>query len=175
MTDKKSQITERGTVFSTNWFNIVAKKQVNSEFPYFVVEGPDCVTVLAVTKEKKILLVKQFRPTIEQDSTELPSGHIEKDEEPEQAAIRELFEETGYKGLAPLLIGVLATDSGRLGNRLWCYFIKDAEKLKGYDVHEISELMLCDKEELYQKITSGEIIHSQDIAVVFLASQKELI
>lgn len=175
MTYKTNRITERDTVFSTSWFNIVAKKLNNIALPYFVVDCPDCVSVLAVTKENKMLLVRQYRPTIEQDSIELPSGHIEKNEIPEQAALRELFEETGYKGYNPLLIGIIATDTGRLGNRLWCYLMKDVEEYSECSTSEINEIMLYTKDEVFQKIINGEIIHSQDIAAIFLASQKKLI
>jgi 8-oxo-dGTP pyrophosphatase MutT (NUDIX family) len=44
------------------------------------------------------LLVQQFRPPVGQATFEFPAGLIDKDETPEQAALRELKEETGYVG-----------------------------------------------------------------------------
>eukprot|EP00529_Nitzschia_sp_RCC80_P032433 CAMPEP_0113502644 /NCGR_PEP_ID=MMETSP0014_2-20120614/33685_1 /TAXON_ID=2857 /ORGANISM="Nitzschia sp." /LENGTH=235 /DNA_ID=CAMNT_0000397487 /DNA_START=222 /DNA_END=926 /DNA_ORIENTATION=- /assembly_acc=CAM_ASM_000159 len=46
------------------------------------------------------ILVEQFRPPVRQATLEFPAGLIDKDETPEQAALRELREETGYVGEA---------------------------------------------------------------------------
>jgi len=56
------------------------------------------VCVLALTPEKNVLLVQQYRPGPEKILLELPGGGIEAGEAPEQAAARELLEETGFAG-----------------------------------------------------------------------------
>ncbi len=56
------------------------------------------VCILALTPDRQVVLAKQFRPGPEKMLLELPGGGIEKDETPEQAARRELLEETGYDG-----------------------------------------------------------------------------
>ncbi len=61
------------------------------------VEGPTAV-VLALTPEEDVLLVREFRPGVEEVLRELPGGLIDEDEEPLEAARRELLEETGYAG-----------------------------------------------------------------------------
>eukprot|EP00392_Amoebophrya_sp_AT5.2_P019179 g19921.t1 len=48
--------------------------------------------------DEKTLLVKQFRPAINAYTLELPAGLVDRGETPEQAALRELKEETGYVG-----------------------------------------------------------------------------
>ncbi len=57
-------------------------------------------------------------------TTELPSGYVDPGEAPEAAALRELQEETGYTADQLQLAGVLNPDTGRLGNRLWCFYAK---------------------------------------------------
>lgn len=54
------------------------------------------VAVCAVTPEQEVLLVKQYRKPVEKPLLEIPAGKLESDEEREQAALRELEEETGY-------------------------------------------------------------------------------
>ncbi|MFA5126977.1 MAG: NUDIX hydrolase [Patescibacteria group bacterium] len=60
-------------------------------------EGP-AVCVLALTKDNNVILTKQFRPGPEKILLELPGGLIDKNESPDEAAKRELLEETGYSG-----------------------------------------------------------------------------
>lgn len=60
-------------------------------------EGPTAV-VLALTPQENVLLVREFRPGIEEVLRELPGGLVDEGEEPLEAARRELLEETGYAG-----------------------------------------------------------------------------
>lgn len=64
---------------------------------------PDAVVILPVIQSKEkgtldTLLVRQYRPPIEAYSLEFPAGLIDQGEAAEEAAIRELYEETGYVG-----------------------------------------------------------------------------
>ncbi len=60
-----------------------------------IVRHRECVAVLAIDDNKNVYLVEQYRKPIENVILEIPAGHIEQGETPEQAAIRELEEETG--------------------------------------------------------------------------------
>jgi len=57
----------------------------------------DFVSVLPIDGDK-VVLIEILRYPRNEDSLEIPSGHIEEGESPEEAAVRELAEETGYKG-----------------------------------------------------------------------------
>ena len=61
------------------------------------VEGPTAVT-LALTPAREIVLVREFRPGVEEWLLELPGGSVDDGEAPAEAARRELLEETGYAG-----------------------------------------------------------------------------
>ena len=58
----------------------------------------EIVTLLALTKDHRTILTRQFRPGPEKIFLELPGGRIDPGETPWHAAARELMEETGYKG-----------------------------------------------------------------------------
>jgi ADP-ribose pyrophosphatase len=61
-----------------------------------IVEHPGAVAVIAVTREKDLVLVRQFRKPAESILLEVPAGVPKKGESPEDCARRELEEETGY-------------------------------------------------------------------------------
>ena len=60
-------------------------------------EGPS-VSMLALTHDHQVVIAKQYRPGPGKIVMDLPCGAIDKDESPEEAAERELLEETGYMG-----------------------------------------------------------------------------
>lgn len=66
--------------------------------PCWALEYPDWVSVIALTKDGKMILERQYRHGLRIVEYEIPAGVIEKGETPLEAARRELAEETGYGG-----------------------------------------------------------------------------
>ena len=64
--------------------------------PYYVIEMPDWTNTVIITKDQKIVLVRQYRHAKGITTLELPGGILELGEEPQASAIREMREETGY-------------------------------------------------------------------------------
>ncbi len=62
-----------------------------------IIEHPGAVAVIPITDDNKILMVKQYRKSVEEYLLEIPAGKLEIGEEPLECAARELLEETGYK------------------------------------------------------------------------------
>jgi 8-oxo-dGTP pyrophosphatase MutT (NUDIX family) len=113
-------------VFNTKWFQIVARNTPVSPDPFYLVNSIDFVAVVALDARGRLLLVRQFRPAVNALSLELPSGHVEVGETPEQAARKELLEETGHVGTQFELLTTLSPAIGRFTNRMWCFFVADA-------------------------------------------------
>ncbi|HEY1720540.1 MAG TPA: NUDIX domain-containing protein [Magnetospirillaceae bacterium] len=85
------------TVFSTPWFEIeesILERQ--GEMPYYRLTGPDGVICMPFTPEGEILMVRQHRPILNLTTLEIPAGAIEDGEHADQAAEREILEETGH-------------------------------------------------------------------------------
>ncbi len=57
-----------------------------------IVEHSDCVAIIAVDDKDNILLVNQFRKSVEKELLEIPAGGIEPDEDPVDCVRRELRE-----------------------------------------------------------------------------------
>lgn len=90
-----------------------------------VVEHKSAVAMLAVNEEGKICLVSQYRHAVDRDVLEIPAGLIEKNENPEDAAVRELQEETGYKPNSILKVSELYTSPGYSTERIILYYVYD--------------------------------------------------
>ena len=94
----------------------------------------DEVSAVVLTKDKKIILQKQFRPGPECFITDLPGGYIDKDETPKMAIEREVLEETGYKGE---IIPITFQYAGAyLTLKTYIFLIKDAIKIKEHEHQE---------------------------------------
>lgn len=77
------------------------------------------VVVAPVDEHGRVLLVRQFRHPVRRWMTECPRGGLEPGETPEQAAARELREETGAEATAFVPLGRVAPDSGQQSQLLW--------------------------------------------------------
>jgi ADP-ribose pyrophosphatase len=63
---------------------------------WYYIDTPASVMIVPVTADGNLVLVKQYRHNLKHDTLELPAGTLDTDEQPEEAAKRELEEETGY-------------------------------------------------------------------------------
>jgi 8-oxo-dGTP pyrophosphatase MutT (NUDIX family) len=118
-------VAVESVVFRTKWFELVARQSPVCPAPHYSIKTLDYVGVVAVTARGELLLVRQFRPAVWETTLELPSGHVEPGQTPEQAARAELLEETGYQAARFECLGDYSPDTGRLSNRLWGFFAAD--------------------------------------------------
>lgn len=139
---------------------------------YHSLAQADYVSVLALTPDGRIPLVRQFRPAVERVTLELPGGLLDSAEAAEAVAVRELEEETGLRAIgAPVLLGNLLPDTGRLENRFWCFFMH-AETAREWKPEPGVERVLVSRGELQQAILDGTFDHALHIALVGLAFLK---
>ena len=104
---------------------------------------------------------------------ELPCGHVDPGEEPKQAAARELLEETGYRAEALELLGVLNPDTGRLGNRLWCYFAAATAPVRPLTPTERNiEAFALPPAAVAERIAAGDFANAMGCAIFLIAAVK---
>ncbi len=96
--------------------------------PFHVVEQPDWVTAVALTREGNILLIEEYRHGAQQVVVELPSGIHDKPGDPLDAMKRELLEETGFVSTQWHPLGSFFANAPRLDNRVHCFLALDAVK-----------------------------------------------
>ncbi len=168
------RIVGRAAEFTTPWLSVISKTVAGlpgTTEPqiYYGIEPGDYVTMLPITADNRVVVVRQYRPIVEGYTLELPSGHVDAGHTPEQVARQELLEETGYVvgRLEPL--GTVLPDVGRLTNRQWCYLATDLSREPGAMVEAGIEVFTLSSEEFRARILDGTLNHALNLAVVALA------
>jgi len=129
------------------------------------------VCVLAVTPEGKMILVKQYRKAIERAIYEIPAGKLELGEEDtlEDAALRELEEETGYSSDKLTLLADFYSAIGFCNERIRLYLgdhLVKVENPRPMDEDEVIELHEVSLEEALNLVATGEICDAKTIMAV---------
>ncbi|MBI5072244.1 NUDIX hydrolase [Candidatus Woesearchaeota archaeon] len=115
---------------------------------YYVMEIQDVSCVIAITKEKeeqnkkekKVVLVKEYKHGVQHEILQLPCGYIDKGEEPFAAAKRELQEETGYTSKKWTPLGKFAGSPGRLTHYYHFFLAEECEKTSEPKLDELETL-----------------------------------
>ena len=135
-----------------------------------VVDHPGGVCVQAWDEENKALLVSQFRYPYEQVLREVPAGKLEYGEDPREAAIRELKEETGAVAGDFRSMGELYPSPGYCAEVIRMYLARDLTFGETHlDKDEFLNLERIPFGQLVEQVLSGEIKDAKTIAVVLKA------
>lgn len=127
-----------------------------------VLETPDWVNIVALTPEGKILVVKQFRLGTEAVTTETPAGVMEKGEDPQVAAIRELAEETGYTTDNWTYLGWVEPNPAYQDNHCHQFLAKNVVRTQEVNQDDGEDVEFCEMtlEEVKEEIKVGRTRNS---------------
>lgn len=140
-----------------------------------VVCHPGAVAVLAF-EDGHIYFVRQFRYCTGMELLEVPAGKLEPGEDPEDAAMRELKEETGLACESLTELGRVYPSPGAYNEIFHMYFAKGLTQ--GEQTPDEGEFVTAEKISLgdFDKmVASGEIIDAKTIAIVAMARARGLI
>ncbi len=133
---------------------------------FFVIESPDWVNIIAVTRGGEVVLIEQFRHGTEDIQLELPGGLIDPGEQPQAAAARELLEETGYASVVWELLGTSRPNPAIQNNTIYHYLATGCEKSSetAFDPNESILTKLVSDVEVESLLRTGNISHSLVLA-----------
>ena len=136
-----------------------------TESDWEILDGGRTVAVEAVTEEGRVLLVRQFRPGPGRILLEIPGGYVEQGESVEDAAARELLEETGFKAGSLEVVGK-SWLSATATNERYAVVARDCRWVAEPtpDVDEFIELVELSMSDFLQHALSGHLTDA-DIAL----------
>ncbi|MBK9293015.1 MAG: NUDIX hydrolase [Oligoflexia bacterium] len=140
---------------------------------YYVFDFTDWVNIVPVTTNNELVLIRQYRHAVEDEMLEIPGGGIDwrLKETPEQAALRELAEETGYVASEVIPLGFQRPNPALQSNRLWSFLALGCEKKfeQKLDEFEDIEVVTVPLTEALDFVHQGQIQHSLVIASLHMA------
>ena len=130
-----------------------------------IVEHADCIAVVAVDDQGRIVLVKQFRRPVNKTLLEIPAGGVEDGEDPKECARRELQEEIGYIPGKLQSLGGFYAAPGYCTEYLHLFLATQLteSRLAAEDTDEI-EVVRIPVSEVRAMIDSGQICDAKSIA-----------
>lgn len=169
-------MSNKETVFQTEWFSIEQEffdhiESLNGK-PYYRINSTDGVLILALTERNEMILVKQFRPAFHQYTLEFPSGAIDGSESPEEAAARELYEETGYVCQSLKFLGLGRIMMNRNNSRVFAFFGNGATKASDFARQGDTEVALVNQAEFKAFVMSGQFEQLAALGLLVLAEWK---
>jgi len=159
-------------VYGTPIFSLHEKKVLpdGEETPanFYVLNAPEWINVMAITPDRKIVLVEQYRHGINETTLEIPGGMVDPGESPEEAAHRELLEETGFSSKSWSYLGKVSSNPAILTNFTHIYLASECIETSNQqtDGHEDIQRHIMPLDDFLKHVHDGVIHHSIVVAAV---------
>lgn len=137
-----------------------------------VVRHPGAVCVIPVTEKGEIIFVNQFRYALNRVTLEVPAGKLEKGEDPTEAALRELSEETGITAERIESIGALHTSPALIDEIIYMYIATGLSQGEQHlDEDEFVNAVKIPFEKAIDMVMNGEITDAKTQLIILKAAK----
>jgi len=164
--DSRLHLANRWLTLRENDYELPNGKRLDS---YWLIEKSPYVLVIGENR-KGIVLVREFRPGTGKDHLGFPAGFIDEGETPEQAALREFKEETGFHASNPRVLGHFDAQAAWLNARCTVVYVEagDRPEVSAVDA-EIDAVMVMDWGQVLEEVRRGAITEMHAVAGFYMA------
>ena len=122
---------------------------------------------IALKRDDAYFMVKQYRYALGREMLEFTAGKIEEGEDPKEAILREVVEETGYQAKNLRELGYVIPTCGYCTEKIYLYYAEAGEKVGQHlDQDERIDLYAYTFKEIKEMIANGTINDGKTIALV---------
>lgn len=126
------------------------------------------VCIAATHDDKAFYCVDQYRYGVEQIMREFPAGKIDKEEQPLDAALRELREEIGFVAKTLIHLGYIHPSPAYLDEVLYLYYATDLDYVgQELDENEVLNVYTRDIQDIINDIESNKITDAKTISLAY--------
>jgi 8-oxo-dGTP pyrophosphatase MutT (NUDIX family) len=168
-------VTASRLLFADRWLRVRADDCITSDGheikPFYVLEYPDWIHIVAVTPDRNVVMIRQYRHGFGGAEFGLPAGTMDKtDTDPLTAAARELLEETGYHSDDLRLVASHSPNTATHSNRVHVVLALAAHKIapQALDPSEVIEVELVPLHSIIDRVLNGEVSQSMHVAALLV-------
>ena len=144
--------------------------RTGTEHDFYVLDSVGWVNVIALTPERQLVMIEQYRAGSQTVELEIPGGMMDPGEtDPVATAVRELREETGYAGENARLLGKIWSNPAILSNQTFTVLIENCRLKHGVDFDHGEDLAtrLVPAAEIPKLVADEEIGHSLVVVALY--------
>lgn len=161
-------------VYKNEWFSVLK----DGRWHYIIEKNSDNGAVILMLEDNEnFIFVKNHRKAIGKTVIELPRGYGEDNESSADTAIREAYEETGYKIDKTKLVklGTINPNSAILSSNIDIYFahVTQNDKIKDSD-SEVLAIVKIREDDIFHYIKDGKLQDSFTLSAISLYHAKNL-
>ncbi|CAN5153102.1 NUDIX hydrolase [soil metagenome] len=171
----KPKVISTETIYEGKIFDvkITEIREGENEYKREIVEHNGSAVIVPVFADKKVALVKQYRHAAKKYLLEIPAGTLERDENPETGARRELEEEIGVTAKSIEKLMEFYVSPGFLTEKMHVFLATDlTETQQNLEEDELIEIEKLTLDKAFEKIKNGEIEDAKTIIGLILAGAK---
>jgi 8-oxo-dGTP pyrophosphatase MutT (NUDIX family) len=175
---KKWKKLDSKFALNTRWFTV---RQDKVQLPYgkllddyYVWLQGDIALIVPITEKHELVLVRQYKYAVDDVVIEYPAGFVGEHEQPEQAARREMLEETGYSGDHLSALAIFTESPTKVIGRTHVFLALNARRtaMQQLDTSEDIEVLVKPWNEVLKMVMEGKIWATPSVAATFLALKK---
>jgi ADP-ribose pyrophosphatase len=143
--------------------------RTGEEYDFYVLESRDWINIIPLTPDNQVVMARQYRHGTREITLEIPGGLVDPGDTSEEAARRELLEETGYEAKEVIFLGSACPQPAILNNRSVTYLARGVQRAQEPQLDETEdiEVVLVPLSEIPGLIRGGEITNAMVILAFY--------